>query len=416
MASKSPWHRLRKRVHVICFLLFLALPFLDVIRFDIPRQRFYFAGRELWINEFAIIFFTLMFLMFLVVVSSVFYGRVYCGYLCPQMIFSEASMALESRLRRRAMKKLSHWKLAARERLVHVLFYSVVAAASVVLAFVFISYFVEPRDLFRRLASLDIHTAGGIAGASVTALTFLDFSLVRLRFCTTVCPYGYLQGMLGDGHTLLVHYRDETHECIECKKCVRVCPMGIDIRESPFQIECVHCAECIDACDEVLGRLKKPGLIHYVWGEKGPLTAGHRQPWDAKRVIVLLVLLGYASGLFVAMGMRHSVLVQVAPVRATLYKLDPDGRVYNRFRYSLSNRSPRPAAVIFSIQQLPGASLALSPNPISVQPGASVQGEFEISSPGGRRDPVSHFTIVSSTVPDQVTESIPMTFLAPEGK
>jgi polyferredoxin len=223
--------------------------------------------------------------------------------------------------------------------------------------------------------------------------------------------------MLGDGNTLLVHYRDETHECIECKKCVRVCPMGIDIRKSPFQIECVHCAECIDACDEILARLKKPGLIHYAWGEKGPLTAGHRQPWDAKRVIVLLVLAGYASGLFVAMGMRRSVLVQVSPIRATLYKLDADGRISNRFRYSLSNRSPRPAAVIFSIQQLPGATLALAPNPIPVQPGATVQGEFEISSPGGsRRDPVSHFTIVSSTVPDQVTDSIPMTFLGPEGK
>ena len=75
-----------------------------MIRFDIPRQRFYFAGYELWINEFAIIFFALMFLMFLVVASSVFYGRVYCGYLCPQMIFSEASMALQQRLRRWIVK------------------------------------------------------------------------------------------------------------------------------------------------------------------------------------------------------------------------------------------------------------------------------------------------------------------------
>ena len=113
-------------------------------------------------------------------------------------------------------------------------------------------------------------------------MTFLDFTLVRQRFCTTVCPYGYLQGMLGDGNTLLVHYRDETHDCIECKKCVRVCPMGIDIRKSPFQIECIHCAECIDACDEILARLKKPGLIHYTWGEKGELLADTTpRPWYA---------------------------------------------------------------------------------------------------------------------------------------
>ena len=235
--------------------------------------------------------------MFLVVVSSIFYGRVYCGYFCPQMIFSEASLAIESRLRRLVVKKFVHWKPKARERLQRGLFYAVLAVASVFLAFIFISYFVEPRDLLRRLLSFDIRTAAGISGAAVTVLTFLDFTLVRLRFCTTICPYGYLQGMLCDDRTLLVHYRDDSHDCIECKKCVRVCPMGIDIRKSPFQIECVHCADCIDACDDILGRLGKPGLIHYVWGEKGPLAASRRQPWDAKRIIVLLVLLFYASGL-----------------------------------------------------------------------------------------------------------------------
>src|SRR4051812_5505284 len=260
------WHRIRKRVHLACTVLFVALPFLNVMRFDIPRQRFYFFGFELWINEFAIVLFALMFLMFLVVASSVFYGRVYCGYLCPQMIFSEASVALESKLQRWIVKR------GGTRRMARVLFYAALGGASVVLAFIFMAYFVEPRDLLRRLASLDIHTAGGISGAAVTAVTFLDFTLVRQKFCTTVCPYGYLQGMLGDRNTLLVHYRDEGHACIECKKCVRVCPMEIDIRKSPFQIECIHCAECIDSCDEILGRLGKPGLIHYAWGEHGPVA------------------------------------------------------------------------------------------------------------------------------------------------
>ena len=155
------WHSLRKRIHLVCFLIFLALPFLNVIRFDIPKERFYFAGFELWINEFAIIFFTLMFLMFLVVVSSVFYGRVYCGYLCPQMIFSEASVAVQTRLAKlTAQRKIS-------KRTARVLFYAVIGAASVALAFVFVSYFVEPRDLLHRLFSLDIRTAGGISGAAV---------------------------------------------------------------------------------------------------------------------------------------------------------------------------------------------------------------------------------------------------------
>jgi cytochrome c oxidase accessory protein FixG len=398
------WHRIRKFVHLACFLIFAAIPFLNIIRFDIPRQRFYFAGQELWISEFVIIFFALMFLLFLVVAFSVFYGRVYCGYLCPQMIFSEASVALEKRLQRWCAKR-GPSKTAAR-----VAFYAMLAAASVILAFLFIAYFVEPRDLLHRLLSLDVHTAGGVSGVAVTILTFLDFALVRLRFCTVACPYGYLQGMLGDGHTLLVHYRDDQHACIDCKKCVRVCPMDIDIRESPFQIECIHCAECIDACGEIMARLKKPNLIHYAWGEKGPVAAGHRQPWDAKRTIVLLVLLCYASGLTYALATRRPVLVRVSPVRDTLYRAGADGRIYNRFHYSLANRGSQPTAVAFAARDLPDAQL--SAGPVTLAAGQSAAGEFEISIPAGRRATlaVTHFTIAAGE------ESIPMTFLAPPEK
>src|SRR5262249_57940314 len=130
------WHRIRKRVHRVCFLIFLAVPLLDVMRFDIPRQRFYFFGYDLWINEFAIIFFALMFLMFLVIAMSIFYGRVYCGYLCPQMIFSEASLAFESKLQRWMVKR-GYPKTAGRA-----LFYLAVALLSIALAFVFVCYFV----------------------------------------------------------------------------------------------------------------------------------------------------------------------------------------------------------------------------------------------------------------------------------
>jgi polyferredoxin len=399
------WHQLRKRVHVICFLIFMALPFFNVMRFDIPHQRFYFFGYELWINEFAIIFFALMFLMFIIVAASVVFGRVYCGYLCPQMIFSEASLALQ--------KKLKRW-LKPHERIATAAFYGVLGVASVFLAFVFISYFVEPRDLARRLLALDMRTAGGISGASVTLLTFLDFAFVRLRFCTTVCPYGYLQGMLGDGSTLLVQYGEASGKCIQCMKCVRDCPMDIDIRKSPFQIECVHCGECIDSCDTILARLKRPGLIRYAWG----LSGKTRFPIDAKRFVLLLVLLFYVGGLLAALSTRHAVLVRIDPDRATLYRIGDDGRVYNHFRYSIANRSRKQAAVVFSLADLPGAKLTLSPNPAAVKPGETAQGEFDISEPpGGHREMVTHFNIVANTIPDSVSDTFPMTFISPtEGK
>ncbi|MFN7998334.1 MAG: 4Fe-4S dicluster domain-containing protein, partial [Bryobacteraceae bacterium] len=291
--------------------------------------------------------------------------------------------------------------------------------ASVFLAFAFISYFVPPPDLFHRLVALDVHTAGGIAGATVTLITFLDFTLVRQRFCTTVCPYGYLQGMLGDKETLLVHYRDQGHECIECKKCVRICHMGIDIRESPLQIECIHCGECIDACVDVLGRLGKKGLIHYTWGEKGE-TIGTNEPWyqriglrDAKRVIVLLLVLCYGSGLFVALGMRRTVLVRVSPDRTHLYTLQ-DGKILNKFRFNVANRGKTRAAVVFSLEQLPGAALAMQANPVAVEAGHVAQGEFDVTRPASiASQDVEHFRIIASPIPAGSTDAFPMTFISP---
>ena len=422
-AATSNYHRLRKRVHAVCFLGFLAIPFFNIIRFDIPRQRFYFAGYELWINEFAIIFFALMFLMFLIVASSVLYGRVYCGYMCPQMIFSEASIAFEKRLVKWFTKRHPEWTPSARKRAAGAVFYLALGVISVFLAFTFICYFVEPRDLLQRLLSLDIRTAGGISGAAVTVITFLDFTLVRQRFCTTVCPYGYLQGILGDGNTLLVTYRDEEQQCIECKKCVRVCHMGIDIRTSPFQIECVHCGECIDACEDVLRRIGTPGLIHYTWGEHGG-DVGALDTWyrrlglrDAKRFVVLVLLLCYASGLFVALSMRRAVLVRVSPVRNTLYSIAPDGSTHNQFRFAVANRGKRPAEVLFSIRQLPGAKLLLTQNPVPIPPGQAVQGSFEIAAfPNTQLRDVNHFIVNATTIPEQVNDGFAVTFLMPARK
>ncbi len=397
------FHRFRKVIHLVCVAIFFTLPFANLMRVDIPRQRFYFFGYELWISEFSAIFFSLMFLMFIVAAMAMLYGRVYCGYLCPQMIFSEASIALESKITR-TINKYLRWKQGPRKVLSRALFYGIAAVASVVLAFVFISYFVEPRDLFHRLMRVDMRTAGGIAGATTTLLTLLDFLFLRQRFCTTVCPYGYLQGMLGDGDTLIVHYRDEDRECIECKKCVRVCHMGIDIRTSPYQIECIHCGECIDACADVLGRLGKGGLIHYVWGEQGEKLGTGSTSWyqriglrNAKRVVVLLIILFYGTGLFTALSMRRTVLVRIAPDRTTMYRLGKDGTVYNRFRLQVANRGHQQAIAQLSIEALPNASFAAFENAVVVDAGQTIQTEFEIQArqASGLTPGVNHFRLIS---------------------
>lgn len=410
----------RKRVHLVCVLIFIALPFFNVIRFDIPRQRFYFAGFELWISEFAIIFFSLMFCMFLIVAMALIYGRMYCGYLCPQMIFSEASHALETKITKYVNKYFIQWPLPRRKLASRIAFSTLLGLASVFLAFVFTSYFVEPRDLLQRLAKLDIQTAGGITGAVVTLIAFLDFAFVRQKFCVTVCPYGYLQGMMVDKNTLLVMYRDEKKECIECKKCVRVCEMDIDIRKSPYQIECIHCGECIDACADVLRRLGKQTLIHYAWGEKGELTGNKAEPWymrlgfrDAKRFVILAVLLFYAAGLITALSMRRPVLIAIVPDRTTLFRKLEDGQVTNKFRLKLANRSSQPAIVELRAEDLPSARLMLE-TPVRLAPGESVERSFEIAvTPWPGASEVNPFRLVARSSLEKEPEVYPNNFLLP---
>ena len=418
--DKYNWHILRRVIHFVCFAIFVALPFFDIMRFDIPRQRFYFAGYEFWINEFAIIFFSLLFLMFIIAAMSMLYGRVYCGYLCPQMIFSEAAINLEDKIKTFINKRFAKQTLNVRHWMNRIAVYAILGIASVFLAFVFISYFVEPRDLFQRLISFDIVTAGGIAGAVVTLIAFADFAFLRTTFCTTVCPYGYLQGILGDDDTLVVHYRDPQEICVECNKCVRVCHMGIDIRKSPYQIECIHCGECVDACKSIMGKFGEDTLVHYAWGEKGELLGDKKPAWykriglrDVKRVAVFAIIIIYGIALFTAFSMRHSVMVTIAPNRSTLYRIGDDGQIYNTFRMTLANRGNKDSTVSLSLD-LPNAKINLPSSELPIKAGESVQQEFEISVPAKSLDSeINHFEITAIANPEETKDIFKQTFIMP---
>jgi len=414
------YHRIRKTVQLICFLIFILLPLFNIVRFDIPHERFYFFGAELWISEFSIIFLALIFLMFSIAAVAMLYGRIYCGYLCPQMIFSEAANALESFINRKVNRSLSQLSPPARKVISVALFSAVLLPAAVFVSFVFISFFVQPADLFQRLLSLDIRTSGGILGASVTLVTLLDFAFLRQRFCTAICPYGYLQNMLADNHTLLVHFSDAQGKCIQCDKCVRACPMGIDIRTSSHQLECTHCAECIDACSGILGKLGRPSLIQYAWGDAGN-NAVEEHLWyrriglrDGKRIVVLLLMLIYASGLAIAISLRQPVLVRIMPNRITLYTKAPDGLIHNRFRLIAINRGKAQAKLTITLADLPAAQIVGLHDGITLQPGQSLQQEFEISAAANAVQPgVNHLRILTQVVPTQKSEDFDETFIAP---
>ena len=410
---------LRKKVHVLCFLVFIALPFTNMLRFDLPRMLFHIAGVEVGISEFSILFFTLMFLMLLLAAGAILYGRIYCGYLCPQMIFSEWSVGIERRVKRFVDQRLKASGPVARKVASKAGFLGLLAAGSVFLAFIFTSYFVPPLDLLHRLLHMDMLTAGGITGAVVTLITFIDLVLVRHTFCTTACPYGYLQGILTDKHTLLVAYMDPGQVCIDCKKCVNICEMEVDIRESPYQLGCTHCGDCVDACEDVLRKLGHPGLIHYAWG--GQPDALVVEPWykrwglrDPKRFVILAVCLCYLTALGVSLASRKPVLIRVAADRSTLFTRLADGRIENRIRLNLANRSHQAQGVKVWVEGLPQVEVVLPANPIPLAPGETTEVMFSLRAPifAGAQDvnPIRIMTQASDQGKPEVSE---LSFIMP---
>ncbi len=415
----TKFHRIRRTVQSICFAIFIVLPLFDIMRFDLPRQRFYFFGAELWISEFSIIFLTMMFLWILVAAMAMIYGRFYCSYLCPQMMFSETANGLEKRIVRFVNRKMPGSGAGLRRVTAIALFSAVLLPASVFVTFVFVAYFIPPLDLIHRLASFDIRTAGGIVGASVTLVTFLDFAFLRQRFCTAICPYGYLQNMLADSHTLLVHFHDPEEECIHCNKCVRACPMEIDIRNSSRQLECTHCAECIDACSGILGKLGNQSLIHYAWGD----TSGARKDTsllhriglrDGKRIAILVLLTVYATGLSIAIGRRQAVLVRIMPNRITLYSTSGDGLIHNHFRLLASNRGHANAELSLSLTGFPDGRLEGVDGRVALKPGETLQREFDVVVPSSSvHEEMSRIQIRASVDPGQKSVSFAETFFGP---
>ncbi|MBS1802405.1 MAG: 4Fe-4S binding protein [Acidobacteria bacterium] len=415
------FHRIRKTVQIVCFVIFVTLPLFDIMRIDLTRQRFYFFGAELWISEFSIVFLTLMFLWISIAAMAMIYGRFWCGYLCPQMIFSETANGIEKSIIRLINKKLPNAGPRLRRFAAAIVFGILLLPASVFVTFVFVSYFIPPFDLFHRLLSLDIRTAGGIVGASVTLVTFLDFALLRQRFCTAICPYGYLQNMLKDKHTLLVHFHDPNDECIKCSKCVRACPMGIDIRQSSHQLECTHCAECIDACSGILGKLGRQTVIQYAWGDSAA-TAAPKANWlhriglrDGKRIAVLVLLLVYATGLSIAIGLRQPVLLRIMPDRITLYSATADGKIHNSFRMLASNRGRLPATVSLSVADLPEAKIEGVEDRKLLEPGQSVQLQFDVVVPQSSLNPgINRMRILADVTPGKKGQQFSETFFAPQ--
>lgn len=343
------WRWIVKLLHAS---LLLGVPFLKIngqsaLRFDIPSLRLYFFGSVLWLDEFFIVLIATLFLTFLIVFITVVFGRIWCGWLCPQTVISDITGFVD-----RASKGGIFYKTFA---------YGVTFLLSVVIGASLIWYFVSPYEFINRLKIWQLGNVIWGFWIVLTIILFLNFTLVRRRFCATVCPYARAQTMLFDNKTLIIAFdKRRKDECMDCRACVNVCPVGIDIRKGS-NIACISCAECVDKCGEIFRRKGKRGLINYFFGE----------PTSGKSIIrtnaVITLLLTVLSLLFLIylIGHRKDFDLTIISDYRFQPKITEKGEIINSFIVSIENKKETDAR--FHIKA--SGTIRVTPDTISVRAG-----------------------------------------------
>ncbi|MEZ4415521.1 MAG: cytochrome c oxidase accessory protein CcoG [Gemmatimonadota bacterium] len=360
-------------LHVLLFVApWIQIGGYPLVRIDIPARRVFLFGQIFTPYDTIFLLLLLLFLAFSLFFFTAIFGRVWCGYACPQTVFLETwirplELWIEgdrTTRKRRDAQGFSFdlaWRKAAK--------WTAFAAVSFLIAMALVSLFAGARELWTG-------RAGPVAYAFVVVVSiawFWDFTWFREQFCSYLCPYARFQSALADEESLIVTYdevRGEPREkgkaaaaegrCIDCNKCVVVCPQGIDIRDG-FQLECIQCARCIDACTSVMEPLQHPTLVAY--GSVAESQGRVVRRWRPRTFVYagLLAALVVAGGVLMVRRVPFEATVNRAP--GSTFTVDADGYIRNTFLLEITNKDPRPGSVSYAVglEGLEGAEALVPP-------------------------------------------------------
>ncbi len=387
--SDGTWWTRRRIVGYALIAFFVTLPHLrwigkPLILLDVPRREFTLLSSTFLPTDTLILMLLLGSGVIAVFLFSALFGRVWCGWGCPQTVYMEfVFRPIERMLERGRSGSLAMDRKSGLMSPRRVLKYLIYIPICLGLAHTFLAYFVGTDTLAKwvRLSPYD-HPTPFLVMAVTTALIFIDFGWFREQTCLIACPYGRWQSALIDKKSLIVAYDtargeprragtqrgDDAGDCVSCNACVFTCPTGIDIRNG-LQMECVHCTQCIDACDHVMVALKKPkGLIRYASPEG---LAGRNSTILRPRVVIYSVaLLVVLSSLGVTLGTRADAEITVLRSSSEPYHVADDGRVANQVRVKIVNRSQNTQQYSVRVDSLTGGAVIAPELPLTVEPRA----------------------------------------------
>ncbi|MCP4267855.1 MAG: cytochrome c oxidase accessory protein CcoG [Candidatus Brocadiaceae bacterium] len=440
MVARGFFRRYRNLSQWLLIGVFIILPWVQInglpaILINLPDRRFTFFGLRFWGHDAPLLFFVLAsFSLSLLFVTSV-WGRVWCGWVCPQTIvidgiFRRIEVLIEGNYI--ARKKL-HQKPFDKEKIIKEFAkWFLFCAVSSVLSHTFYAYFIGPGKLASMALSSPVNNLPIFLIVQTTSIIILlNFAWFKERLCTIICPYGRLQSVLMDEDSLVVAYdvnrgeprkgstsgRKEAGDCINCFKCVAVCPTGIDIRNG-IQMECIACTSCIDACDDVMRITKKPkGLIRYE-SENG-LSGEKTSFWKIKNYVYLGLTLLSISGIFLFVLNRSALDITVLRAHENPYQVirssNGETLIVNHFALSLKNQSSQSMEVeIIKSGRIGEFTLEIiAPTfPLVIPTGEAVKDFFFIKFPKSVLDKKGHenfklqITVTSKNITQKYTKEI----------
>lgn len=401
---KGKLYSIRTYVSWGFFLLFFSLPFIYVngrplFLFNVTEARFIIFGKVFWPQDFFIFGLGMVtFIVFIVLFTAAF-GRLFCGWVCPQTIFMEMlfrkiEYAIEGNAASQKLLAKAPWTANKifRKTGKHISFYLL----SFIIANFFLSYIIGMKALEKIVTEPVSAHVGGLASILVfSGVFYAVYAFFREQACTVVCPYGRLQGVLLDKNSVIVAYdykrgeprgkfsKKETidhGDCIDCNQCVKVCPTGIDIRNGT-QMECVGCTACIDACNAIMEKINQPsGLIRYA-SEEG-IQKNERLHFTGRMKlysVLLVVLVAILGSLLLT---RKDVDSTIMRTPGILYQERGTDSVSNLYNIKVANKTIYKIPLQLKLEGISGSVEVIGGhNHITVQQEGQGTGSFFVVLP-----------------------------------
>lgn len=400
---KGKFYNIRSVLSYLYFIVFFGLPFIYIdgrplFLFNVPQAKFIIFGKVFWPQDFFIFGLTMITFIFFIILFTAAFGRLFCGWACPQTNFMEMMFrkvefwVLGDAPAQRQLAK-SPWtsKRIFKVSIKHILFY----VLSFIIANFFLAYIIGMKELERIIVEPVSEHIVGLASILVfSAVFYAVYAFFREQACTVVCPYGRLQSVLLDKNSMIVAYdykrgeprghekKDhmETHgDCIDCFQCVKVCPTGIDIRNG-VQMECVGCTACIDACDNIMDKIGKPkGLIRYA--SENSIASGDPLRYTTRMKLYTGLCLLVLSILAVILFTRKDITATVMRTPGILFQERGTDSISNLYNIKVVNKTVHDIPLSVKIESVQGNIQMIGKANVDVKKEGQGAGSFFIVLP-----------------------------------